>query len=60
MKNYNMGITWKDLSVYSILTRFSICIFIIFSKIGKDLFSSRKEKGIDSTIGDKRYSHIII
>jgi len=31
MKNYNMEMTWKDLSIYSILTRFSICIFIIFS-----------------------------
>jgi hypothetical protein len=31
MENYNMGMTWKDLSVYSILTRFSIYIFITFS-----------------------------
>jgi len=31
MKNYNMGLTWKDLTVYSILTKFSISIFIIFS-----------------------------
>jgi len=26
-----MGITWKDLAVYSILTKFSIYIFILFS-----------------------------
>lgn len=26
-----MELTWKDLTVYSILTKFSICIFIIFS-----------------------------
>ena len=26
-----MGITWKDLTVYSILTKFSIYIFITFS-----------------------------
>jgi len=26
-----MGMTWKDLTVYSILTKFSIYIFIIFS-----------------------------
>jgi hypothetical protein len=26
-----MEMTWKDLTVYSILTKFNICIFIIFS-----------------------------
>jgi len=26
-----MGLTWKDLTAYSILTKYSICIFIIFS-----------------------------
>jgi len=31
MKNYNMEMTWKDLAVYNILTKFSIYIFITFS-----------------------------
>jgi len=53
MENREMEMTWKDLSVYSILTKFSICIFIIFSIFSFTKYIIAKIPKINSFIIEK-------